>query len=67
MGTENLRFAFAVAVGAAAALFAWLMIGYLIVQIGSDAPELALPHNLLRIGATVIFGLTGVALVMEKS
>ena len=27
MGTENLRFAFAVAVGAAAALFAWLMIG----------------------------------------
>ena len=67
MRTDDMRFGFAVVVGVAAAILGLLMINYFIAQIGSDAPELALPYNLLRVGAAAIFGLASAALVMEKS
>ena len=44
----------------------WLMIGYIITQIGSGSPELAVYHNMYRVGVSAIAGILGAALVWGK-
>ena len=40
---------------------------YAIGQIGSDAPELALPYAIMRVGTFVLFGLLATSLVWGKA
>ena len=53
---------FAISVSALAALAGWAMIGFIIAQIGSDSPGLALYHNIFRVGAAAVLGIAGYAL-----
>ena len=45
----------------------WLMVDYIIDQIGSDSPELAVYYNVFRVGVSAIAGILGAALVLGKA
>ena len=56
----------AVVVGAAAFFAVWTMTNYIVAQIGSGSPELAVYHNLFRVGVSAVAGIFGAALVLGK-
>lgn len=53
-------------VGLAAFFAVWTMINYIIAQIGSGSPELAMYHNAFRVGVSAVAGVAGAALVLGK-
>ena len=53
-------------VGAAAFFAVWAMTNYIVDQIGSGSPELAVYHNLFRVCVSAFAGIAGAALVLGK-
>ncbi len=64
---RNVRLGIAVALGVVGSLLGWLMMSYIIAQIGSGSPELAVYHNMYRVGVSAIAGILGAALVLGKA
>ena len=64
---DNLRWGFAAILFGVGAVLGWLMMNYIIDQIGSDSPELAVYYDVFRYGVSAIAGILGAALVLGKA
>ena len=63
----NIRQGIAVALGVAGSLLGWRMMDYVVGQIGSESPELAVPYLIIRIGVVLLFALLAASLVLGKA
>lgn len=64
---RNRRQAAAVALFGGGGLLGLLVANYVIREVGSDAPELALSYNIMRFGTFVLFGLLAASVVSGKA
>ena len=63
----NCRLLFAVALGVVGSLLGWRMMDYVVGQIGSESPELAVPYLIMRVGVVLLFALLAAGLVLGKA
>ena len=65
--TRNVRLGIAVALGVGGSLLGWRMMDYVVDQIGSESPELAMPYLIMRVGVILLFALLAASLVLGKA
>ena len=64
---RNVRLGIAVALGVVGSLLGWRMMDYVVGQIGSESPELAVPYLIMRVGVVLLFALLAASLVLGKA
>ena len=64
---RNVRLGIAVALGVVGSLLGWRMMDYVVGQIGSESPELAVPYLIMRVGVILLFALLAASLVLGKA
>ncbi len=65
--TRNPRQGIAAVLFVAGGLLGWRVTDYVIREVGSASPDLALPYTIMRVGTVLLFGLLAASLASGKA